>query len=324
MADDKNEEVINYQERFPGVWGQERILKRLSFLLDIQNNSGFLPPILITGQLGAGKNILGNALCRNLLGPEKNHPKKAILINCSTFENLNDFFDNLILPHVIDREVSIILDEIHCLHGTNIIDALLSIWNSDEYINYYTYNNIIYSFDLRRISWIALTSEPHLLPKTLKSRMEIMELEELKLNDLARIVNKKLKDFEIENQDLLLDIASYGRKNGREAFRLGQMISEFLKNSNKNRLTYDDWRYVKNQLGILPDGISTMELRIMNYLKQNGPSTLTKLSSALQLTSNATRQGFEGYLLANNYLEIIPKGRQLTYKGAKYLEEVQE
>lgn len=315
----------DYSSKFPNIFGQKSVLKKISFLLENHYNSGYFPPILISGQLGAGKTILGKAICKNLYSiGNKESPKSTILVNCSTLQSLDDFFDQLVIPNLIDSNKAIIMDEFHSLSKTKVIDALLSIWDSEGYINEYTYGGQTYLFDSRKLSWICLTSEPHLLPDTLLSRMEILELEELKINDLALIISKKLKDIKYD-KDLLLEIATYGRNNGRICYRLGEKIRQFLDSNNEKEFRIEHWEYIKQQLGLRPDGITNLELRLMNCLKNYGNCSLTKLSAALQLTCDATRRSSEKYLLANNYLSVLPqKGRSLTPKGIKYLEMVKE
>lgn len=325
MTMEEKEESKSLHKLFPGVIGQTQNLKKLSFLAEIQNNSGYLSPILISGQLGSGKNCLATAFCRNLINFDtKEKPKFTFEVNCPSIESLDDFFQSIVIPRVINNQVAVILDEFHCLQKSKIIDCLLGIWNTENYINQYTYNNQLYNFDSRMVSWICLSSEPHVFPKTLISRMETVELEELKIDELAQIVGKKLKHIHY-SPELLLKVASYGRNNGRVCYTLGEKISQYLNSNKKKYLSEEDWIYVKSHLGLRKNGIQNIEYRVMQYLKKNGNASLSKLSSALQLTSDSCRKGFETFLLGNGYIEILPqKGRRLTKLGQEYMDEVKE
>jgi Holliday junction resolvasome RuvABC ATP-dependent DNA helicase subunit len=317
----------DYSKRFSGVVGQKRLLKHLSLLIDIQNNSGYLKPILIVGQRGGGKNTLGTALCRNLVNPaDQSRPKTTFEVNCSSISSLSDFFDDIIVPRLINTDVNILLDEFHnIVDAKKVVDCLLSIWNTQNYVNDFTFNNQLYQFDARRISWVCLTSEIQILPETLRSRMEVLQLEDLNLMELAQIVGKRLKKVKLETPELLIDIASYGRNNGRHCDGLGEVISQYLHLKNKTHFCIEDWTYLKGMLGLRPDGINNLEFRIMKYLRQNGHASLTKLSSALQLSNESARLGYEKYLLARGYMNILPqRGRELTTKGIRYLTEVEE
>ena len=322
-----NEENVKLnREMFPNVLGQTKVLNKARFLIKEQNHSGFFSPTLLSGSFGSGKNVVANSIASHLkCKNNKDEIKPAIEVNCSSISSITQFFDELVIPNIIGNEVTVIMDEIHSLQSVpKLLDALLTIWNTDNAINTYTFAGQTYDFDLSRISFICMTSEAHLLPEALRSRMEVVQMEALKIHELAQIAAKKLKNVKVSH-DLLLDIASHGRKNGRESYRLGKLISQYVAQNGLQELHFDHWYEIKNQLGIRKDGLSNGEFRVLNYLKEHGDSTLSKISSALNLTASATRLGNEAYLLANNYIEILqPKGRRLTIKAHKYLEEVKD
>ncbi len=319
---------MSIEKMFPNVVGQKSLLNKLKFFIDIQNVDGVLPPILITGQRGAGKNTLGEAIVKKLYPVhDKTKSKMAIELNCSSIKTADQFFKEIVDIYLVDKDITVILDEIHAWDGTDLIDVFLSIWNTKQNpISKYLHRGTDYTFDLSRISWIALTSEPNKLPETIISRLEVFQLEELSLDDLAKIIQKRLDGIKIENYELIKEVASVTRKNGRESYKLGSNIYNHLKKNDKNTFGYEDWKEIKGQLGIRKYGINNIEYRILSYLKdKKDGASLSKLSSALQLTSDACRLGFERYLLGNDFLEVVnAKGRILSKKGRDYLEEVKE
>ncbi len=319
---------MSIEKMFPNVVGQKSLLNKLKFFIDIQNVDGVLPPILITGQRGAGKNTLGEAIVKKLYPVhDKTKSKMAIELNCSSIKTADQFFKEIVDIYLVDKDITVILDEIHAWDGTDLIDVFLSIWNTKQNpISKYLHGGTDYTFDLSRISWIALTSEPNKLPETIISRLEVFQLEELSLDDLAKIIQKRLDGIKIENYELIKEVASVTRKNGRESYKLGSNIYNHLKKNDKNTFGYEDWKEIKGQLGIRKYGINNIEYRILSYLKdKKDGASLSKLSSALQLTSDACRLGFERYLLGNDFLEVVnAKGRILSKKGRDYLEEVKE
>lgn len=310
---------------FPGVVGQNKVLDRARFFIHEQNRSGYFAPLLITGGFGGGKNTIAKAISAQLKN-NKGEIKPAIEINCSSISSLSQFFDDVVLPYLAGSEgITLILDEIHSINNVSkLLDALLTIWNTDNNVNNYMYGGQSYIFDLNKISFICMTTDCHLLPQALRSRMEILQLEELNLDDLSLIIKKQIKDIDID-YNVLKNIASYGRGNGRESFKLGRIINHFSVHNNIKSFTSNDWEKLKNQLSIRKDGINNIEYRIMKFLNNYGDSTLTKLASALNLNASATRLGFESYILANGYIEILsPRGRRLTLKGKEYLKEVKD
>src|SRR5258706_6062543 len=105
---------MSIEKMFPDIVGQKSLLNKLKFFIDIQNNSGILPPILITGQRGGGKNVLSQSIVKRLLPKEnKEVSKMAIEINCCSVKTLNQFFTEIVDVYLVDKNISIILDEIH-------------------------------------------------------------------------------------------------------------------------------------------------------------------------------------------------------------------
>lgn len=305
---------------FPNIVGQKSVLSKLKFFVELQQNTDIIPPILLTGARGCGKNSIAKQLCRNILSNGETRP--AIEVNCCSLKKESDFFEQVVNPYILNKNATIILDEFHAVKGTELTEMFLSILNpNDDYLNKYIYNGSEYSFDFRKIAFVFLTSEPDALPETLLSRLEVIQLEELNLQDLARIIQRNLRDIRADHK-LLEEVASMARDNGRESQKLGQNIYRFLNKQKRKEFTYKDWIYIKNHLGIRKMGINNIEYKILKYLKHNGNSSLTKLSSALQLTTGATRRHFETFLLSKGLIEIgAPKGRSLSALGHKYLDE---
>jgi len=321
MIDEKADKQL--QKLFPSIVGQRAVLKKLKFLVDIQHKTGILNPILITGPRGTGKNSIGTALAKILYSQDNKSEHKTIVeVNCSSIDSETQFFDEIVNQYIVNKNVTIILDEFHCFNKTKLIDMFLSIWNTNEtYINRYIHGGNTYDFDLRKVSWIVLTSEPQLIPETLITRLEVVQLQDLTVKELSQIVGRRLANITVED-GLLEEIANFGRFNGRECDKLGEKLSQYVLSQNKSKLQKSDWNYIKNELGLRYLGINNIEYNIMKFLKNSGPSSLTKLSSALQLTTEATRASFERYLLANNLIEVVTaKGRLITNSGRKYLEE---
>lgn len=308
---------------FPDVVGQRMALKRLKFIAEFQNKTGIFSPLMITGSRGSGKNKLSLSLAKTLKPTNsKDKHKNIIEVNCASIESEAEFFDQIVNRYISGgAEVSIILDEFHALSKTRLIDAFLSIWNiQDGYITKYLYGGVEYLFDISKVSWIILTSEPNEIPETLLSRLEIIQLEDLSVRDLSKIIQRNLGDISLED-GLAEKIASYGRGNGRESFKLSRRIKEYLSVNDKKELTAADWQDIKAQLNLREMGISNVEHKILRYLRDNGDSSLTKLSSGLQLTGAATRGAFERYLLANNLIAIeTGRGRCITNAGRRLLE----
>lgn len=309
------------EDYFPSLVGQQKARNKLKLLVDLQHDTGIFPPLLITGQRGSGKNQTAFALSKVLYPVGERYHKKIVEINCASIKNESQFFDEIVNQYILDKSVTLILDEFHALHKTSLIDTFLSIWNTkDTYLTSYMHGGQSYDFDLRKISWIALTSEPHLIPETLITRLEVIQLEELTVNELSTIVANALRDIKID-KETLEEIAQIGRNNGRECYKLGETLYRYSQANKLDYLSKDNWKSLKYQLGLRDMGVNNIEYRILSFLNKNGNSSLTRLSSGLQLTGAATRGAFERYLLANNLMKIeAASQRSITHLGKKYLE----
>ena len=105
---------MNNKNYFPHLIGQENVKKKLSFYLDAFKRVGFCPFLNLIGAKGLGKTEFAKAFATKLCDNSGND-RKFIEINCSTLKNNEDFFEGLFLPHVHDKEITIILDECHAL-----------------------------------------------------------------------------------------------------------------------------------------------------------------------------------------------------------------
>ena len=313
--------------KYPQIIGQKSALKKLDFFTEIQSSNGYFPFVLMVGSRGSGKTETAASVSKHLFDKTENTIRKSIKINCSTIESVSSFFTEIVDIYCLSGEINLIMDEFHSIASVkNLVDTFLTIFDTNNDINLIPRNGQNYQFDKSKISWICLTSEPHLLPETLISRMEVINLEMLSLEDLTGIIKKNLQDIQIQDEQLLTDIASVSRANGRESFKLAENIKMNLKISNKNTLTKEDWEKVKSKLGIRKFGLNNTEFKILKFLQSHSDgASLSKISSSLQLTQESCRLGFERFLLGNDFIQIeAGRGRVLTKKGYEYLSEVKE
>jgi Holliday junction resolvasome RuvABC ATP-dependent DNA helicase subunit len=101
-------------------------------------------------------------------------------------------------------------------------------------------------------------------------------------------------------------------------------IKIYLQSKNTLKFTDRDWEELKDELAILPLGISRIELIVLNALKQKKECSLTHLAAKTGLTPQCLRQDFEMYLQKTDLMEITTSGRALTSKGHKYLKGLSE
>jgi Holliday junction resolvasome RuvABC ATP-dependent DNA helicase subunit len=81
-----------------------------------------------------------------------------------------------------------------------------------------------------------------------------------------------------------------------------------------------DWVYLKDALDILPMGLTRIELRILELLKDR-PRTLTNLGAVTGLSKPSLQNDHELFLLKADLMEIEVGGRRITAKGLEYLKK---
>ena len=119
-------------DQFNGIIGQKGAKKKISFYLKGYNASKILPHLMFVAPKGCGKTMLAKATGRNLVSSEdRSKPKTFLEINCSTIKNIKQFFNQIVIPHVHEKEVTILLDECSEL-PRDVSMALLTILNPNQ------------------------------------------------------------------------------------------------------------------------------------------------------------------------------------------------
>jgi len=73
-------------------------------------------------------------------------------------------------------------------------------------------------------------------------------------------------------------------------------------------------------LGILPLGLSKIELQVLRILARKKECSLTFLSAKTCLSKECLQRDYELYLQKNSLMEISTAGRRITMDGKKYLD----
>ena len=160
---------------FPDIVGQDRAKKKLAFFHRGYNASSIIPHLMFIAPKGCGKTTLAKAMARKLKGSDK--PVKTFLeINCSTIKNLKQFFNQIIIPHVNQKECTILLDEASEL-PKDVTMALLTILNPNEHNRTeFAFEDYVVDFNFRDHSFMFATTEAHKIFHALMDRCERIDL----------------------------------------------------------------------------------------------------------------------------------------------------
>ena len=306
----------NKTSYFPEVIGQTSAKKKLSFLLDNYNRSKHVPNILFNAPKGSGKTLLAHKMGKNL-------KKNFVEINCASVKNLKQFCETFLLPTVVDKDVTIHMDEASEL-PKDVEMALLTILNpNDTQKTTFSYEEFQFDFDFRRQSWLFSTTEAHQIFPALKDRLKRIDLQAYSQQDLQGIVALQLNKAKVKfDNKVLPDIASVLRGNARQAVSMSNDIASFMFEKDQ-KFTLDHWKEMRDALDILPLGISPGELHLLRLIASRSGSTVTQLSSETGMTRASLQRDGELFLMQHGLMDVRAQSlRHATAKGLRLLEEV--
>lgn len=302
---------------FPDIIGQEPAKKKLEFLVKGYERTSILPHLMFIAPKGCGKTMISKAVGKLLKG-EDGQPKPFLEVNCSTIRNLKQFFNNFLIPHVNDRDCTILLDECSEL-PRDVEMALLTILNPNkENRTSFSYEDYTIDFDFRRVSFIFATTEAQKVFHALMDRCERVDLKDYSYDELGRVVQAIMPKTMFE-KGLLTTVATTLRGNPRQAQKMTTHMNGLLAMTDRKVFDGEAWEDLKDQLGIFPLGLNYKEVEILQHLEQAGNLTLTGLSARTGLTKECLQRDYELWLLKMGLLKIETTGRQITKRGKDFL-----
>jgi Holliday junction resolvasome RuvABC ATP-dependent DNA helicase subunit len=304
---------------FPDIIGQNTVKKALGFYIEGYRKTGVIPHLMFTAPRGCGKTTMATAMAKNLT--KRGSIKPLITLNCSTIKSLKQFFNMIVIPHMVDTDATVLFDECSEL-PKDVTMALLTITNPNpRNRNEFSYEDYNVEFDYRRLSFMFATTEGQSIFHALMDRMERIDLEEYKLDELGKIVMMGLEGYTVEKK-ALEQVSTVLRGNARAGQKMAMKMKLYLNAKDKTNFDLKDWKELTGRLGILPLGISVQELNLMRYMARKKTTRLTELSAITGLSKGAIQKDYELYLSKMGLMEIQPEGRSLTTKGLDYLNEL--
>lgn len=323
--------VSHMENLFPDVIGQDAAKKKLAFYLNSYHSTRIMPNLMLCAPKGQGKSMLAREAAKQLYLYEDGRPvlkdngkvkKKTFLeINASTIKNVRQFVNNVLIPHVVDKDVTIFIDEASEIKKDVTMSLLTMLNPNATNKNTFVYDDYACDIDFSRQTFIFATSESHSVFVPLMDRLTRVDLEEYSLSHLGQIVQKAAPEIEFQ-ENVLLDIATVLRGNARQAVKMAGDIRTYL--CGKNKFNKIDWKSLISLLSILPNGLSPIELNLLRYMKDSPDgSSLTNLAAKTGLSREAVQKDYEIYLQKNGLMEISAgKGRTITAKGLEYLKKL--
>ena len=303
---------------FPDIVGQSNAKRVLDFFCRGYEKTSRIPHLMFVAPKGCGKTTMAKATARRLKSINKD--KKYFEINCSTLKNVKQFFNQIVIPYMQDREATILFDECSEI-PKDVTMALLTILNPNpDHQTSFSYEDYTVDFDFRQLSFMFATTETQSVFHALMDRLERVDLEEYSLSEMGEIVGMNL-DLKIEAK-ALQNISSVLRGNARAAQKMAQKIESYCEMNDTKVFKDSDWKKLSNILSIFPLGLNTTEILLLNILKDNKDCSLTNLAAKTGISKHAVQRDFEIYLQKHSLMDITTAGRNITAKGLEYLKKL--
>jgi len=308
---------------FQNIIGQNQAKSKLGLFLKGYEATRVVPHLMIVAPKGAGKTSIARAFGRNLLKTGENKPKRFIEINCSTIKGLSQFFNQVIIPHVNNQEVTVLFDEASEL-PKDVTMALLTILNPNkDNRNTFSYEEYTVDFDFRQQTFLFATTESQKMFHALIDRLERVDLEEYKKDELSQIIQLHLGDKHTVKPEVMEEVVGVLRGNARQAAKMAGKVKMFLDVIKKKVLDKTSWTELTKTLGILPLGLNNSELNYLRVLSRQANNTLTHMSACTGMSRSSLQRDIELHLLSNNLMKIDADGRSITANGLTYLNQIQ-
>jgi len=303
---------------FNNTIGQESVKSKLNFFIDCYKQGGVSPHLLFIAPKGSGKTHFASLYGKAL---EKANPEKKVrLVNCSSIKGVKGFFDSIVIPYIVDKDVTFIFDEASEL-PKDVTMALLTILNPNpQNATSFSYGDYTADFSFKRQTFLFATSEPHKVFHALIDRLTRIDLQEYTIPQLGEIVKKSSPDIVYE-RGLLEQIADTLRGNPRQATKMANNIVNFM--GNKKNFCSADWKVLRARLGIMPMGVNHSEVAILKLLRERLQCTLTAIAASTGMTRISIQRDVETYLLKRNLIKIEAGGRCLTKEGMEFMKNLQ-
>jgi len=300
-------------DMFEGLIGQDTLKSKLGFYTEAKKATGTLPFLLFNGAKGLGKTEFAKAFGKSLSKP-------LIEINCSTIRNAEQFFEQVFIPAILDKDVTVLLDEAHAL-PKDLEMAFLTIFNVEgAKTKRFEFGESSLLFEFERQTFLFATTELDKLFPPFKDRLTQLDFEPYSAKELAGIIKKKMEWIDFQD-NILSEICETVRGNARSAIKRALEVSAYAEVNNKSTFGRKDWKSLCDLLGIMPYGINATELQVMRILKERGACTLQMLSAVTGMSRTALQKDAEVFLLKNGFMRIDGK-REITGKGTKALERI--
>ncbi len=298
--------------------GQESVKENLRILVRAARERNQVPEhILLYGPPGVGKTTLAH-----LIGNELKTSVKTT--SGAMIEKSGDIVS---LLSSLNQGDILFIDEIHRLNK-NIEEILYPIMESgsiDIIVGKGPSSRSV-KIDLPPSTIIAATTQIGKISAPLRSRFSggMLKLNYYSDDEIAKILKNSGKKLgEDISDETTKEIAKRSRKTPRTGNYLLKRIRDYAQVNNK-KITKELVDEALKKRNIDSFGLTEEDrelLRIINEVFNGGPAGISAISAVMSEAQSTIEEVYEPFLMQIGFLERGQRGRQITEKGRKYLEE---
>jgi Holliday junction resolvasome RuvABC ATP-dependent DNA helicase subunit len=316
-----------FTDKLPNVIGQNKIKRKLNFLLAGMEHTGIMPHMFLSAEAGGGKSFIAKQIAiatSNVQEKRTGERRKFAHINAGQFTSIKDF-GAFMFETVNETPITVLIDEAHGLSPkvTNRLLSMLEPSNTNK--GFFaigggdTEERMEVDFSLA--TFIFATTEKDKMFKPLMDRLTEIALEPLDNVELGMIILSQCDPSANVTTEAVVDLVSRLRMNGRSAIKMGENVNAFLAAYDVEEFDRNSAKELFEVLNILPMGLTSEEVRVLEFLRAH-PQGARLLDVANHVSQGTlVVRDMEQYLLRRGLMAVDGK-RFITKEGKEYLDEL--